>query len=74
MATLGTPAKLSDDVYGKIKKYYIYCTDARDMDKIGLTTFVRCEQVLFVKAGHSPFLSIPDELAAMLSELYYKRD
>lgn len=70
VATLATPVHLTDGIYGKIKKYYILCTQAKDLDKSSLTSDVHCEKVYQLPASHSPFFSMPEELAAILEALY----
>lgn len=69
LAVLGTPVSLSDNIYGKIPKYYILCTESRDLDKSILPTRVPCEKVYSIRSGHSPFLSKPAELAEILNQL-----
>lgn len=71
VATLATPIHVTDEVYGKIRKYYISCTQARDLNnKVSLTSDVHCEKVYQLPCSHSPFLSMPEELADILSGLY----
>lgn len=69
VATLGTPVHLTDSIYGSIKKYYILCTEAKDLDKSSLTFDVHCEKIYQLSSSHSPFFSMPDKLVAILSEL-----
>jgi len=69
LAVLGTPVQLSDGIYGKIPKYYILCTQSRDSDKTPLTTRVATEKIYKLDSSHSPFFSMPDQLAAILLEL-----
>ena len=69
MAPLATPLRLTDAVYGAIPKYYILCTESRDMDKTFLSTHVPCAKVYTLKSSHSPFFSMPDKLAAILDEV-----
>lgn len=68
-APLGTPLHLSDERYGKVKKVYIHTT----MDNTityGLQQMmvkrIPVDQTYELKTGHSPFLSQPKELAAIL--------
>lgn len=70
VATLATPAHLTDSVYGIIKKYYILCTQAKDLDKSSLTSDVHCEKVYQLSSSHSPFFSMPEKLAYLLETLY----
>lgn len=62
VATLATPVHLSGSNYGAIKKYYILCTQARDLDKSSLPSYVHCEQVYKLPSSHSPFFSMPGKL------------
>ena len=66
VATLATPAHLSDSNYGAIKKYYILCTQAKDMDKSILTSYVHCEKVYELPSSHSPFFSMPEKLVDII--------
>lgn len=68
VATLATPVHLTDNVYGAVKKYYILCTEAKDLDKSSLN--VHCEKVYQLASSHSPFFSMPEQLAAILETLY----
>jgi hypothetical protein len=43
IAPLATPLRLTDEVYGVIPKYYILCTESKDMDKTFLSTHVPCQ-------------------------------
>ncbi len=68
-ATLGTPVHLTDEVYGKIKKYYILCTESKDLNKRSLTSDVHCEKVFELPASHSPFFSMPEKLVEIITSL-----
>lgn len=68
-APLGTPVIVSDSVYGAIPKYYILYTESNDLDKAILPTRVRCEKVVKIKSGHSPFFSKSYKLANLLMQL-----
>lgn len=67
-APLGTPVKVTEEIFGNIPKYYILCTESRDLDKSLLPTRVKCEKTVKLESGHSPFFSKPDELAKLLVE------
>ncbi|MCR9014305.1 alpha/beta fold hydrolase [Aquiflexum gelatinilyticum] len=67
-APLGTPVKVTEEVFGNIPKYFILCTESKDLDKSLLPTRVKCEKTVKLKSGHSPFFSMPDELAQLLVE------
>ncbi|WP_300600927.1 alpha/beta fold hydrolase [Niabella sp.] len=70
VASIATPVNVSDDSYGVIKKYYILCAEARDLDKSSMVTNVQCEKVYKLPSGHSPFLSMPGKLVDILIEMY----
>ena len=66
VATIATPVQLSESNYGAIKKYYILCTEAKDMNKSSLTSYVNCEKVYKLPSSHSPFFSMPEKLVDIL--------
>lgn len=66
---LGAPVQVSEDIYGTIPKYYILCTESRDLDKSILPTRVKCEKVVKIKTGHSPFFSKPKKLARIFMNI-----
>lgn len=68
-APLGTPVNVSDSIYGAIPKYYILCTESKDLDKSILPTRVKCEKVMKLKSGHSPFFSMPRQLVKLLTRI-----
>ncbi len=69
IAPLATPVRLSDNVYGRIPKYFILCTETRDMNKTYLSTNVPCKKVYRLASSHSPFFSMPDKLVEILTEI-----
>lgn len=69
IAPLATPLHLTDDAYGVIPKYYILCTESRDMDKTFLSTNVPVQKVYTLDSSHSPFLSMPGKLVDILNEI-----
>lgn len=69
IAPLATPLRLTDDVYGMIPKYYILCTESKDMDKTFLSTHVPCKKVYKLASSHSPFFSMPEKLVELLNEI-----
>lgn len=68
-APLSTPVSVSENTYGHIPKFYILCTESKDLDKSILPTRVHCEKVIRIKSGHSPFFSMPQQLATILLQL-----
>jgi len=69
VASISTQVKLSDDIYGGIPKYYILCTEAKDLDKSSIATNVPVKKIFKISSSHSPFLSKPNELARILLEI-----
>jgi pimeloyl-ACP methyl ester carboxylesterase len=77
IAVLATPTRLTSRQYGAIPKYYILCTEAKDMVKSELALNVSCKQVFKLESGHSPFFSMPGKLAELIriigNEVYSHR-
>ncbi len=69
IAPSATPLRLTDEVYGVILKYYILCTESKDMDKTFLSTRVPCKKVYTLASSHSPFFSMPEKLVEVLNEI-----
>jgi pimeloyl-ACP methyl ester carboxylesterase len=69
IAPLATPLYLTDAIYGAIPKYFILCTETRDMNKTFLSTNVPCKKVYRLPSSHSPFFSMPEKLVSILSEI-----
>ncbi|MBK8952230.1 MAG: alpha/beta fold hydrolase [Chitinophagaceae bacterium] len=65
----GTPVSVSDNVYGAIPKYYILCTESKDLDKSVLPSRVKCKKIIKIKSSHSPFFSMPEKLARILHKI-----
>jgi pimeloyl-ACP methyl ester carboxylesterase len=69
LAPLGTPLTLTNDRFGTVPRSYIACTDDRAISIFMQRDMIAAsgvEKVLELDASHSPFLSKPDELAALL--------
>ncbi|MGE5354775.1 MAG: alpha/beta fold hydrolase [Deltaproteobacteria bacterium] len=66
---LGATVSVTDNIYGQIPKYYILCTEGKDLDKSLLPTRVKCEKVIKIPTSHSPFFSRPKELAKIFMTL-----
>lgn len=67
-----TPVSLSPDRFGKVHKSYIVCTQDQAIDPEMQRQFTRVHPGMTVHeiaASHSPFLSKPAELAALLTIL-----
>lgn len=69
VAPLTTPLQLTEKVYNIIPKYYILCTESKDMDKAFLSTHVPCKKVYTLPSSHSPFFSMPEKLVEILNEI-----
>jgi pimeloyl-ACP methyl ester carboxylesterase len=68
-APLGTPVSVTDSIYGMIPKYYILCTESKDLDKSVLPTRIKCEKIYRLESGHSPFLSMPVKLVEIFDDI-----
>lgn len=71
VACLATPVNVTDSRYGIIPKFYILCTQAKDLNKSGMVTNVPCEKVYELSSSHSPFFSMPERLVELLDEVYH---
>lgn len=69
-ASIGTPAQLSDTVYGRISKYYILCTKAKDLDKSSISNNVPIKKLYKLPSSHSPFLSMPQKLTNIFVKIH----
>jgi pimeloyl-ACP methyl ester carboxylesterase len=69
LAPLGEPVKVTNEIYGKIPKYYILCTESKDLNKKLLPARVPCEKVISIRTSHSPFFSKPGKLAKLLMDM-----
>jgi pimeloyl-ACP methyl ester carboxylesterase len=69
IAPLATPVHLTEYIYGSIPKYFVLCTETRDMNKTFLSTHVACKKVYKLASSHSPFFSMPEKLVSILSEI-----
>ena len=66
---LRATVSLTDSVYGQIPKYYILCTESKDIDKSLLPTRANCEKIIKIPSSHSPFFSRPEELSEIFMTL-----
>jgi pimeloyl-ACP methyl ester carboxylesterase len=67
-----TPVQVTAERFGRIPKFYIQCLQDRIVSpslqgKMAKTT--PCERIFSLNTDHSPYLSVPDELAAQLSQI-----
>jgi pimeloyl-ACP methyl ester carboxylesterase len=72
-ASVGTPAQLSDSVYGSIPKYYILCTEAKEVNKSSIANNVPVEKVFSLSSSHSPFFSMPQKLVHVFQKIYKQK-
>lgn len=70
ISVLATPIKVSDHRYGRIPKFFIRCTAAKDLDRRSILQNVPCKKVYELSSSHSPFFSMPEQLASILTEIY----
>jgi pimeloyl-ACP methyl ester carboxylesterase len=69
IAPLATPVILTDNIYGTIPKYYILCTESKNLDNTFISTNVPCKKVYKLASSHSPFFSMPDKLVNIFDEI-----
>jgi pimeloyl-ACP methyl ester carboxylesterase len=69
IAVLATPVQITSTIYGVIPKYYILCTQSKDLDKTLMTTYTPIQQLFKLESSHSPFFSMPDKLVEILAGL-----
>jgi acetyl esterase/lipase len=69
VAALATPISVSDSKYGVIPKYFIQCVNARDLDRSSILNNVKLEKVYTLPSSHSPFFSMPEKLAEIISDI-----
>lgn len=72
LAPLITPLALSEARFGRVPRTYVHCRDDRVIPIRWQERMCRlspCATELTMDAGHSPFLSHPDELAELLEGL-----
>lgn len=66
------PVTLTPEKFGQVKRYYIGCTQDRAVTPAFqqvLLAATPCEQVFTLEAGHSPYISRPADLAAILLQV-----
>lgn len=70
VTALATPVQVSDSRYGVIPKFFIQCTQAKDLDRTSILQNVPLQKVYTLPSSHSPFFSMPDKLVAILDEIH----
>ncbi len=61
-----TPLRLSESRYGSVRKIYLLCTEDRAVTPALQRRMLkdsRCDEVIELKSGHSPFFSMPAEFS-----------
>jgi pimeloyl-ACP methyl ester carboxylesterase len=72
LAPLGTPVTLSAEKFGKVPKVYIETTDDNAVSyllQIIMQRNVSVDQHIWLHTSHVPFITMPNELAAILAKL-----
>lgn len=69
VACLVAPVRVTAARYGRIPKFYILCTQAKDLNKRSLAQHVACQKVFTLASSHSPFFSMPEKLVGILHAL-----
>lgn len=70
VAALATPVQVTDARYGIIPKFFIQCTEARDLDRTSILHHVHCQEIYTLPSSHSPFFSMPAQLVQVLEKIY----
>jgi pimeloyl-ACP methyl ester carboxylesterase len=76
MAPSATPVDVSAQRFGRIPRVYVQCRRDRIIPlalQQQMCETTPCERVVSLESGHSPFLSVPAELAAILASVSTKR-
>lgn len=72
VAPLQTPVHVSEANFGRVPRAYVVCTKDRavspKMQRV-LIERVPCDPVIELASNHSPFLSMPEELAKVLLQI-----
>ncbi|HWI50956.1 MAG TPA: alpha/beta fold hydrolase [Symbiobacteriaceae bacterium] len=66
------PVTLTPENFGQVPRYYIGCTQDHSVTPAfqnAMLTLTPCNQVFTLDSGHSPYISQPAELAAILLQL-----
>jgi len=71
VSVLTTPVNVTDSRYGAIPKFYINCTESRDLDRSSILPRLSCKKIYSLSSSHSPFFSMPDKLTDLLVEIYH---
>jgi pimeloyl-ACP methyl ester carboxylesterase len=72
MESGNTPLHLTPENYGRVRRFYIECTEDRAVTPFiqqKMYTETPCEKVYRLPCSHSPFFSRPEELCAVFLEI-----
>lgn len=72
LAPFATPVSLTEENFGRVPRIYIECTNDQAISielQRDMYTTSPCDKVFSLDTSHSPFLSAPVELAAILNQL-----
>ena len=69
VAALATPVILTDKRFGSIPKFYIHCTQSRDLDRTSILHNVSCQKIYTLPSSHSPFFSMPGKLVEIFDQV-----
>lgn len=70
-APLATPVTLTDEKFGKLPRFYVECTNDQAVNialQRDMYTATPCQKVYTLASGHSPFFSVPVQLADALED------
>ena len=71
LAPLATPVTLTDEKFGKVKKFYISTTEDQAVSpslQARMLEATPVDKVIKIKAGHASFVTDPDEVTAAIIE------
>lgn len=74
---MGTVLELSDGRYGSLPRHYIECMDDKCVplaEQRAMQLVLPCASVTTLDSDHSPFFSMPDQLAAALIKIADRRE
>ena len=74
---LGTALRLSDARYGRVPRHYVECANDQCFPlaaQRAMQAALPCDHVVTLASDHSPFLCVPEQLAAALIEIVKRRE
>jgi len=74
---INTPIKITDANFGKVKRIYIKTLQDKALTpalQAKMYSDTPCQRVISLDSGHSPFFSLPQELATIFDELSSRSD